>query len=286
MINRRVTPNQTATYLSYNPSTSGFDLKQSILYQLPDPALFGRGPYPVFVWTPGTWEAYFDPLSLEFVSEMAHRGFLAASVQYSNSGMTQNCTSYTQRAQGVYDATRSSSAVGTLCALSGANCAKGIVTAGISQGGMLAVLARNYAPQVRAAYALSVGDLSGGAPNLTACMDKQHTAIPADRLTVVTGQSDPFFGTQTNVQNVSGYACPDGSTQCWSPTGSGAGWYLVQDYEVTDGNADHCYIDVGGCNDKFDPHWFPPAVSNWSLSPNLDWLATLGTKRVFSQTGQ
>ncbi len=279
----------TAAYLSYNPSTSNFDLKQPIVYQLPDPAVFGPGPYPVFVWTPGTFEVFADPLSLLFVSQMAQRGFLAASVQYSNTQlMAQTCNAYTQGAKGIFDATRSTSAVSTVCALSSAQCGRGVVTAGISQGGMLAVLARNYAPNVKAAYALSAGDINQLAPgiDLAACMGKQTTTIPANRLTIVNGQSDPSFGSQASIQGASGIACPSGSSQCWSPDGSGAGWYRVQNSQMTDGTADHCYIDVGGCNDKFDPHWMPPAASNWSLGPNLDWLSTFGTRRVLSSNGQ
>ncbi|PWU09869.1 MAG: hypothetical protein C5B51_05475 [Terriglobia bacterium] len=225
---------------------------------------------------------------MQFVSEMSKRGFLAASVQYNNTESQQTCPSYVPRTQGVFDASRSTSAVGVLCALSKANCTAGIVTSGISQGGMLAVIARNYAPNVKAAYALSVGAYNKAILpiDLTACMGKQNTAIPANRLTVVTGQADPSFGTQSSVQSVSGFSCPDGNYQCWDPSGSGAGWYLVQNSQVTDGNADHCYIDVGGCNDKFDANWLPPAGSNWALKSNLDWLATFGTRRVFSPNGQ
>ena len=279
----------TAAYLSYNPSTLNFDLKQPILYQLPDPAVFGPGPYPVFVWTPGTFEVYGDPLSLLFISQMAQRGFLAASVQYSNTQMmAQTCHAYTQGAKGIFDATRSTSAVSTLCALSSAQCRQGVVTAGISQGGMLAVLARNYAPNVKAAYALSAGDINQLAVkiDLTACMGKQNTTIPANRLTIVNGQADPSFGSQASTEGASGLTCPSGSSQCWSPDGSGAGWYLVQNSQVTDGTAGHCYIDVGGCNDKFDPKWAPPASSNWSLGPNLDWLSTFGTRRFLTPNGQ
>jgi hypothetical protein len=269
------------TYLSYNPSTSKFDLAQPLLYQQPDPAVFGPGPYPVFVWMPGTYEAFLDPLSLLFVNEMAKRGFLAASVQYSNTELYQTCPAYTARAKGVFDSSRSTSAVSTLCSLRGAACSKGLVTSGISQGGILAVLARNYAPEVQAVYVLSAGDFNhdeiGG--NLSACMAKSKTAIPANRLTIVNGKADPAFGSQSSTQGASGIVCPSGSTQCWSTDASGAGWYLVQNSEVTDGSADHCYIDVGGCNDHFDPKWLPPSASAWALKPNLDWLGTLGTHR-------
>ncbi len=277
----------SATYLSYNPVTGKSDLPQPLLYELPDPARFGAGPYPVFVWVPGTLEIYLDPLSLVLVDQMAQRGFLAVSVQYSNSQLlAQTCPDYTERAQSIFDSNVSTSAVSKVCSLSQAGCGKGIVTSGISQGGILAALAGNYAPQVQAVYALSAGSYNGLGIGELACMEKANTAIPASRLTIVNGAQDPVFGSQASAQGASGISCAAGSTQCWSADGSGAGWYLVQSSEKQSGTAGHCYIDIGGCNDHFDPNWLPPSVSNWSLAPNLDWLATFGTQRVFSQSGQ
>jgi hypothetical protein len=280
--------NLTTTYMGFDPKNSQNDLPQSITYQMPDTSAFGQGPYPVFLWTPGTMENYADPLGLTMVRQMALRGFIAATVQYSNTNAVQNCNAYTSRAKSVYDATRSGSAVGVLCTLPGASCAKGIATAGISEGGMLSVLAKNYAPNVQASFAMSVSDYDqNGSINLSSCMDKPYTAIPANRLTIVNGQADTLFGGQTPLQNVSGYTCPSGTFQCWSPDGSGAGWYIIQNSQVTDGVADHCYEMVGGCTlTTFDGNWYLPSTYNWSLAPNLDWLASLGTRRTFSATGQ
>ena len=165
----------------------------------------------------------------------------------------------------------------------------GIVTAGISEGGALSVLAKNYAPAVMASFAMSISDYNKtGAVNLAPCLDDQNTAIPPNRLTVVNGASDVLFGGQEPLMNLSGLTCPNGTFQCWSPDMSGAGWYIVKDSQVVDGNADHCYELVGGCSGVggFDPHWYFESRFNWSLRPNLDWLATFGTMRVFSPSGQ
>ena len=277
----------TTTYQSYNPSTGTNNLSQTILYMYPDSATFGPGPYPVFIWAPGSLEPYNDPQGETFIALMASRGFLAASVEYSNSEALQICSAYTDRANSVYNATDATSAVSVLCALPGAACSKGIVTAGISQGGMLAVLAKNYAPDVAATYAMSISDYNlQGDINLSACMDKQQTAIPADRLTIVNGVDDQYFAGQQPLENVSGYTCPTGTFQCWSPTGSGAGWYIVQNWQVADGVADHCYELVGGCGiHPFDPNWYLPSTYHWSLLPNIEWLAAFGTSRTFSPTG-
>jgi hypothetical protein len=280
----------TTTYQSYNPRGGKFNLTQTILYQLPNPATFGSGPYPVAMWTPGTLEPYNDILGQAFIASMALRGFIGATVQYSNTNAIQTCTDYTERAQGVYDSTRSTSAVEVMCALPQASCAKGVVTAGISQGAAMAVLSKNYASIVDATYAMSVSDaLKSGrlTVNLSACLDKSKTQIPADRLTIVNGIADAEFGGQTPLMNVSGFTCASGTFQCWSPDGSGAGWYIIQNSQVEDGVADHCYELVGGCTGtSFDPNWIQPASFDWSFGPNLDWLASLGQVRVFSPTGE
>src|SRR5688572_5712365 len=82
---------KTTEYLGYNWQTGLNDLPQTILYQVPDPRRFGAGPYPVFVWTPGTYEWFLDVLSVNFVSQMAARGFVSASVQYHNFNPIQLC---------------------------------------------------------------------------------------------------------------------------------------------------------------------------------------------------
>jgi hypothetical protein len=282
-------PVKQTTYLSYNPKTGQNDLQQNIAYQYPDPKRFGSGPYPLFVWTVATYEWNRDALSVTFMSQMAARGFVGASVQYSNLDVVQMCPDYIARAKAVFDVTRSTSAVGVLCSLSGVSCGgRGIVTAGISQGAALTILAKNYAPSVMASFGMSISDLNsqGVAIDLSSCLDDQYTAIPPNRLVIVNGVNDTVFGGQTPLMRVSGYSCPTGSIQCWSPDGSGGGWYIIQNNEVLDGNADHCYEMNGDCSlAVFDTNWYFPSTYNWSLKPNLDWLASFGTKRTFSPTG-
>jgi len=280
---------QTIGYMGYNEQTGMNDLAQTIIYQLPDSRRFGPGPYPVFMWTPGTYQSFQDVMAYTLITQMAARGFLAASVQYSNYNTIQSCPDYVARAESIYNTSRLTSAAGAICSLTGADCNKGIVTAGISQGGMISVLAKNYAPSVRASFAMSISDYNkSGIGVKLDCVDKPFTAIPANRLMIVNGQNDPYFGGQTPLENVSGFACPSGSTQCWSPDGSGAGWYIIQNSQVVDGNAEHCYQLSGDCSSGkvWDKNWYLPSTFNWSLKPNLDWLSSFGTRRVFSATGQ
>jgi hypothetical protein len=246
----------------------------------------------VFIHVPGTDETYNSTLAMLFVNQMAARGFLSASVQYMNTETQQSCLQYTPRAQGIFSSTQANTAVAVLCATSHAACSKGIVAQGISQGAELSVLAANYSPQVKAVLAMSAGDQFNNVGNFPLpCMDKPNTLIPADRLMVVNGISDPYFGGQSNAQNVSGISCPSGTYECWSPDGSGAGWYIVQNWQNKNGSANHCYMfDNFGtsqysCGGPYDPNWYIPSAYNWSLAPNMDWLASFATHRNFSPTG-
>jgi hypothetical protein len=281
---------RTTTYQGYNPQTDKNDLSQQIIYQVPDSSKFGYGPFPLFIWTAGTFESYKDPLAQAFMAQMAARGFVAASVQYNNFSPIQNCAAYLKRAQGVYEAARATSAVGVLCSTSGVNCGAGIALSGVSQGAAVAVIGKNYAPNVQAVFAMSVSDTNVGASipiDLSSCLHKSNTAIAADRLTIVNGEDDEFFRGQTPLENVSGYYCPAGSYQCWSPTGSGAGWYIVRNSQASDGKADHCYMLTKGCGFSMaEANWTIPSTYNWAMRPNIDWLASMGTRRTFSATGQ
>src|SRR5262249_55040259 len=119
---------------------------------------FGEGPYPLAIWTTGALASYQGMLSTTMVEGMADRGFISASVQYANFNGPESCTDYYNREIGIYDITRSTSAVTALCSLKGANCTAGIVSSGISEGAALAVLAKNYAPNVAAVYGISISD--------------------------------------------------------------------------------------------------------------------------------
>jgi hypothetical protein len=281
--------NQTTTYLGYNRATGLNDKQYSILYQFPDPLTWGAGPYPLFMWTAGTFEPYTGNLALLTVNEMAARGFVAASIQYDNSNFALNCDELIKQASSIYDATRLTSAVGVMCAISGINCSAGIVTMGISQGGSMAVLAKNYAANVTATLALSVSDtrrLGESTVSFSSCLGKPFTAIPANRLTIINGASDSIAGGKSPLMRVSGTLCGEGAFQCWNPSMSGAGWYIVKDSQVVDGNADHCYVLKGGCFGRsFDDNWLL-GTDDWEMKPNLDWLATFGTVRHFSLPNQ
>jgi hypothetical protein len=280
------------SYLGFNPATGQNNLAQTILFVTPNKDTFGPGPYPLAIWLPGTFASYKDPWSITMMYQMALRGFVSASVQYNNINPVQFCEQYVVRAEGVFDITRPSSAISVLCSTSGVDCGKGVVVDGISQGAAVALLAKNYAPPVQAVYAISIGDFNsqGGGINLAPCLEDNVTAIPADRVTVINGESDSFFQGQGPIMGVSGIICPPGTFNCLKQTSTGGGWYIVRNSQVLDGVADHCYpifALFGGCTTPviIDLYWYLYRY-DWSMGPNLDWLATLGTKRIFSPSGQ
>lgn len=251
----------------------------------------GQGPFPVFVWTTGTLGDYRGSEAEFFIDQMVARGYIAASVEYSNVNANQTCDDYVNRAACIYDDTSNAqSAVNAICSMSEANCdpaqGGGVVTAGLSQGGMIAALARNFSTNVEATYAIGIGSYNYNTDTpLDACMVSGRM-LPADRLVVVNGVQDEYFGSQESLDALFGTACGTGTTHCLDPQ-NGWGWYVVSDCEVSDGAADHCYHHAGGgCSGDpvFEEAWAPPSTYDWSLKPNLDWLASKGTHRNLSNS--
>lgn len=237
------------------------------------------GTYPVFVWMVGTGSTYTNSTAIAAVDEMAARNHVAATIQYDNSGF--NCPSLKARAQCAFDPAKATSAIRTLCSRAKADCSKGIVVAGYSQGALVTTLARNYDSRVAAAYGLGEGvDYTGN--NVRSCILPANRLLPADRLRVANGEADDFVGlfesgVRSQLQELTGLSCGSTATSCFR--GNGSGWYIVQHNEVEDGSADHCYATNGGCyfgSGVMDNGWRNGAAP-WSLKPSLDWLKTFTT---------
>jgi hypothetical protein len=113
--------------------------------------------------------------------------------------------------------------------------------------------------------------------NLRACVANGSRALSSARLRAVNGEADGFMGgNETSVrgqlQELTGRSCSTPS--CLAADGSG--WYIVKHAEVSDGNAEHCYMRAtGGCNgsqNSLDQKWLN-GTYNWSADPNLQWLS-------------
>jgi hypothetical protein len=231
------------------------------------------GAYPVFVYMVGTTEAYDHASAMSAVDKMAGRGYIAATIQYPNSSFG-TCSTLSGRSKCIFDAASASSAISVLCSRPSADCSKGVVVGGFSQGSVLAILARNYDARVRAAYALGAG-VQYSTYDLRACVASGKRTLPSDRLRAVNGEADGFMGgaessVRGQLQELTGQTCTSTSTSCFRSNGSG--WYLVKHAEASDGNADHCYMRHGGCvANQLDQKWLA-GTYGWSLDTNLQWL--------------
>jgi hypothetical protein len=74
-------------------------------------------------------------------------------------------------------------------------------------------------------------------------------------------------------------SCGSSATSCLQSNGSG--WIIVQNGQVADGSADHCYMRASGdsCTgnqNTLDAGW-QNGSDAWELNANLDWLKTFTT---------
>jgi hypothetical protein len=233
------------------------------------------GGFPVFLYMVGTTESFDNASAMAAVHGMATRGYVAATIQY-DSGEFGTCSQIAGKAQCIFNPNGGTSAVEALCSRAKADCSKGIVVGGFSQGAVIGTLAKNFDARVGAAWGMGDGVMYATF-DLHACMANGNRTLPSDRLRAVNGQGDEFTGAaqptqQTNMQSLTGFTCPAGSFTCLQSNGSG--WIIVENSETQSGIADHCYMRDGGCvasQNSLDPGW-ESGEANWELDANLDWL--------------
>lgn len=237
------------------------------------------GKHPVFIYTVGTTETWNNAQAKAAVAEMAAKGFVAAAVQY-NSALFGSCSQILSKAKYIYNSGSSSSAVSKLCSRSTADCSKGIVVAGFSQGSVIAVHAKNYDARVRAAYGMGAHN-KYSIYNLSSCMNNGKHTLAANNLRIVNGEVDTFPGgtastVRTSSQAVTGKTCT-GAFECLNANGSG--WIMIKGSALGDKEGDHCYQRNGGClgsENSLDNGW-RNGSANWGIKANLNWLAGFAT---------
>lgn len=263
----------TATYRNGNRCLSNYTMEGR------EPTATGK--YPVFIYMVGTTEAYDNASAMAAVEEMASRGYVAATIQYPNTTFG-NCSALSAKAKCIYDPASSASAVAKLCGRTKADCNKGIVVAGFSQGSILAILAKNYDARVQAAYGLGAG-VQYSTYDIRACVANGKRTLTSDRLRAVNGEADDFMGKEASLvraqlQELTGLTCSSNSYSCFRSNQSG--WYMASHAEVEDGYADHCYMRVGNCassQNVLDVGW-DTGTGGWAVDPNLQWLTGFTTK--------
>ena len=243
------------------------------------------GKYPVYVHIGGTGETYNGAWASAAVNAAVAKGFVAATVQYDNASFG-NCTTIGTRAKCIFNPSNANSAIAKLCSRAKADCSKGIVTGGLSQGSIISVLSRDYDARIRASMGQGTGSTYTAAYNLQSCMANGNHAQPGSRLRIINGERDMFVGgteaiARSQAELVTGITCSGLSPQsCFQA--NGAGWYIVKDTQVFDLYADHCFMGYGTYGTQctgvvaVDPA-YENGTAAWALKPTIDWLKTFVT---------
>jgi hypothetical protein len=229
--------------------------------------------FPVLIYTVGYIGNYNSTDANEAAKQAAQQGFVAATMEYAYGFFDGlDCPTTKNKANCSYNPNLTNSAVKVLCSRSLADCSKGVATAGHSLGGAMAVLAKNYDSRVRAVW--TMGTANGN--NTTTCMNpgtldggSTDRKLRNNEWRAYGGQADtgnPISGMNT----VTGQSCAAGTQSCLRTDGSG--WYQVQNSQVVDSSADHCFQEQNGCGSGgTDANW-RTGTSPWTLGTSMAWL--------------
>ena len=266
-----------------------------------EPAEAGR--YPLAIFLVGTNAQFDGPGIVDHVLPLlASHGFVAASVEYENAtlfGAGQNCSLYSDNASCIvrndndYVSGERHSALSRLCGRAKADCSKGVVVLGHSQGGLTALQTFKVTPATPptgepmprfvAAAPMGVGPTGYllGVPviHLDSCVDAANLAVDPHALLAVNGENDAYFdganadpaGGQVALQAVTGRTCAAPTWDCRGPDGDG--WVLVKKTQTSTGRATHGYMDVPGVGAFEEPNWSSPENADpWGLASTARWL--------------
>lgn len=273
---------QTASFASVYNGASVLGGSCSNSYSISGAEPTDTAKHPVFIYMVGTSETYNNASAMAAVNDMASKGYVAATVDYAESQFG-GCAILAAKSSCIFNPNSTASAVSQLCARGSADCSKGIVVAGFSQGSILALLAKNYDARVQAAYGMGMSNVYS-TYDLSACVSNGNRTLQSDRLRAVDGEKDNFAGgsqsaVQKSLQNVTGLTCASGSYSCL--TSNNSGWLIVKNSQVSDGSADHCYMrasgDCFGSQNSLDKNW-NTGTGTWAKDPNLTWLTGFTTK--------
>jgi len=238
----------------------------------------GTDTYPVFLFLPGTGRDADNPTAIALIERAAGRGFVAASAEYASLSNhlspPEPCYNYDGKASCTFqvDAPEApEAALNLLCndlTVTGAaaglrvDCSKGIVVAGFSQGGGLAMLAQDHHAGVDAAWVISFHDQTLIDPVPLECLHHDERSLPQDALRLILGEDDWVLRTphQPHLEDVTGRSCPTNTETCFDADDSG--WGRVRNSECASGSCGHEYLDD---NAFWGNAW-------WGANTNLDWL--------------
>jgi len=243
-----------------------------------EPAAASAARHPLFLYFVGTTfvatdasSRYDSKAALAVTEAMARRGFVALSVEYDN-GPVAWLSDHVSQLACLFGSRNPESVLAAACALPEVDCNLGIATWGHSQGALIADLAANSEPRVRAAWTTGYGG------------DARAT-LSRNRFRVVNGEADTTNGLVPGLDQTAGFTlteCPDdGRKQCLRSDGSG--WILVTKAQCQVTSADHCWFDKKTCADAaetLEPSFIDPAsTAPFALEANADWVAATVRRR-------
>jgi dienelactone hydrolase len=156
----------TASYPSYDTGGSGYICSSSVMQPINiyAPVAPAGTKLPLLLFFPGTLATATDGVSLTIIERAAQLGFVAAAIEYHSWDILMWPDRMDAKERCVFESDISTpdNAIDQLCNNQGplatsnaqVDCSRGIVAVGHSQGGYMALLAKNYDPRVRAAYIL------------------------------------------------------------------------------------------------------------------------------------
>jgi len=281
------------TYKGYNTGTSWMSWLSDAQRCSKTQTIYGAKPtvtgdYPTLIYMHGTTaDSNQNKEGQRFVERAAAQGFHALAVTYRSSG-SLNEKGLHRHAYCAFDQSRSGNAMAAVCATAGASCSKGVVLAGFSQGAAIAAIAKNYNDKVKAVWAIGLSAYiypKYEIPTNTFAAPHGTRALPNDKLVINMGQSSNISKKNLiaedlpSLKKLTGQDCGSGFN-CLQQDGSG--YYVVSNAEIKDKVADHCYwmmvnkwstgMSCTTSPKEFEPGFQPPALTNWSMIRNLEWL--------------
>ncbi|QEC48338.1 hypothetical protein FSW04_12685 [Baekduia soli] len=236
-----------------------------------EPAAAGR--YPVLVYVHGSaadWEGNLEGQAV--AAAAAAQGFVVAAFTYDSTATGLWPPFMDGHARCMFDAAQPGNGLAKVCARAKADCSRGVLVSGFSQGGVIAALARNHSAMVRAAWLIGVNTPIEAA---TLAAPSGTRALPDDRVRITIGRAD--VDTLDALNQLTGQSCA--ASPCLRADGSG--YDVVEHSQVADGFADHCFWESStpswpywSCASPptFDPGFASPSTLPWSLATNLTWL--------------
>jgi hypothetical protein len=278
---------QTTVNLSYSGLSGEINGTCSVAYQIygempsprppsgrgPEFIKGGRGPggkYPIALYIPGTNEPFKSNVAMAFVRNMRMHGFAAFVLAYPRR-TDSGCAAITNKAACMFNSA-SSSALSVIAQRLPRTDPTRVVVAGISQGAQIAVISGNENPNVKAAWAMGVGNiLSLGSKMIPmqSCMNAANHRLKSMQIFAGNAYNDGFFDLPTVHEELQGVT---GNTNCaatyHNSNGSGCETISMASFQAGDGHI-YPFSDF--------MHWSGTTTIDWGLPHIAEWLCNMAS---------